>query len=145
LSIFIPPISPQSPSLIIRGWYNRPVSGRSTKRFSVTSLIKKKIKKLSPAKKNNRAISPQDVELHISRGPSHFNIREMESKKEVKFITFIAIARAQNIFFFQKQKKKESGSQPTALRHSVACGLRIIESPGSENNYVTTLKGSLFL
>jgi hypothetical protein len=25
LSIFIPPISPQSPSPIIRGWYNRPV------------------------------------------------------------------------------------------------------------------------
>jgi hypothetical protein len=25
LPIFIPPISPQSPSLIIRGWYNRPV------------------------------------------------------------------------------------------------------------------------
>jgi hypothetical protein len=25
LPIFIPPISPQSPSPIIRGWYNRPV------------------------------------------------------------------------------------------------------------------------
>jgi hypothetical protein len=25
LQIFIPPISPQSPSPIIRGWYNRPV------------------------------------------------------------------------------------------------------------------------
>jgi hypothetical protein len=25
LQIFIPPISPQSPSPVIRGWYNRPV------------------------------------------------------------------------------------------------------------------------
>jgi hypothetical protein len=39
LPIFIPPISPQSPSPIIRGWYNRPVSGRSTQ--SPTLLIKK--------------------------------------------------------------------------------------------------------
>jgi hypothetical protein len=36
---FIPPISPQSPSPVIRGWYNRPVSGRSTQ--SPTPLIKK--------------------------------------------------------------------------------------------------------
>jgi hypothetical protein len=28
-TIFIPPISSQSPSLIIWSWYNRPVSGRS--------------------------------------------------------------------------------------------------------------------
>jgi hypothetical protein len=31
LPILIPPIAPQSPSPIIWGWYNRPVSGRSTK------------------------------------------------------------------------------------------------------------------
>jgi hypothetical protein len=30
LSILIPPTAPQSPS-IVRGWYNRPVSGRRTK------------------------------------------------------------------------------------------------------------------
>jgi hypothetical protein len=41
LPIFIPPISPQSPSPIIRGWYNRPVSGRSTQ--SPTPLIKKNL------------------------------------------------------------------------------------------------------
>jgi hypothetical protein len=40
LPIFIPPISPQSPSPIIRGWYSRPVSGRSTQ--SPTAQIKKK-------------------------------------------------------------------------------------------------------
>jgi hypothetical protein len=40
LPIFIPPISPQSQSPIIRGWYNRPVSGRSTK--SPIAQIKKK-------------------------------------------------------------------------------------------------------
>jgi hypothetical protein len=40
LPIFIPPISPQSPSPIIRGWHNRPVSGRSTQ--SPTAKIKKK-------------------------------------------------------------------------------------------------------
>jgi hypothetical protein len=39
-TIFIPPISPQSPSPIIRGWYS---SGRSTKRLGLTPLrIKKK-------------------------------------------------------------------------------------------------------
>jgi hypothetical protein len=37
LPIFIPPISPQSLSPIIRGWYN---NGRSTQ--SLTPLIKKK-------------------------------------------------------------------------------------------------------
>jgi hypothetical protein len=31
LPIFIPPIPPQSPSLIIWGWYNRPISGCSTR------------------------------------------------------------------------------------------------------------------
>jgi hypothetical protein len=31
LSIFIPPIAPQSPSSIIRGWYSRPNTGRPTK------------------------------------------------------------------------------------------------------------------
>jgi hypothetical protein len=31
LPILIPPIAPQSPSSIIRSWYNRPVSGRCTK------------------------------------------------------------------------------------------------------------------
>jgi hypothetical protein len=31
LSIFIPPIAPQSPSSITRGWYNRPTSGQRTK------------------------------------------------------------------------------------------------------------------
>jgi hypothetical protein len=41
LPIFIPPISPQSPSPIIRGWHNRLVSDRSTQ--SPTPLIKKKI------------------------------------------------------------------------------------------------------
>jgi hypothetical protein len=40
MPIFIPPISPKSPSPIIRGWYNRSVSGRSTQ--SPTPLIKKK-------------------------------------------------------------------------------------------------------
>jgi hypothetical protein len=40
LPIFIPPISPQSPSPFIRRWYNRPVSGHSTQ--SPTPLIKKK-------------------------------------------------------------------------------------------------------
>jgi hypothetical protein len=40
LSIFIPPISPQSPSPITRGWYNKPVSARSTQ--SPTPQIKKK-------------------------------------------------------------------------------------------------------
>jgi hypothetical protein len=40
LPIFIPPISAQSPSPIIRGWYNRPVSGRSTQ--SPTAQIRKK-------------------------------------------------------------------------------------------------------
>jgi hypothetical protein len=40
LAIFIPPISPQSSSLI-RGWYSRPVSGRSTQ--SPTPLIKIKL------------------------------------------------------------------------------------------------------
>jgi hypothetical protein len=39
LPIFIPPISPQSPSPIIRGWDNRPVSGRSTQ--SPNAQIKK--------------------------------------------------------------------------------------------------------
>jgi hypothetical protein len=43
LPIFIPPISPQSPSPIIRRWYNRPVSGRSTQ--SPTAQIKNIIKK----------------------------------------------------------------------------------------------------
>jgi hypothetical protein len=40
--IFTPPISLQSPSPIIRGWYNRPVSGRSTQ--SPSPQIKKKTK-----------------------------------------------------------------------------------------------------
>jgi hypothetical protein len=31
LLILIPPTAPQSPSPIILGWYNRPVSGRRTK------------------------------------------------------------------------------------------------------------------
>jgi hypothetical protein len=31
LPILIPPTDPQSPSSIIRGWHNRPVSGRRTK------------------------------------------------------------------------------------------------------------------
>jgi hypothetical protein len=37
LPIFIPPISPQTPSPIIRGWYNGSVSGRTTQ--SPTPLI----------------------------------------------------------------------------------------------------------
>jgi hypothetical protein len=41
-SIFIPSTSAQSPSPIIRGWYNRPESCRSTQ--SPTTRIKKKIK-----------------------------------------------------------------------------------------------------
>jgi hypothetical protein len=40
LPILIPQISPQSPSPIILGWYNRSVSGRSTQ--SPTAQIKKK-------------------------------------------------------------------------------------------------------
>jgi hypothetical protein len=43
LPIFIPPISPQSPSPIIWGWYNRPVSGLSTKS---TTLLEKKTSSL---------------------------------------------------------------------------------------------------
>jgi hypothetical protein len=40
MPIFIPPVSPQTPSRIIWSWYNRPVSGRSTQ--SPTAQIKKK-------------------------------------------------------------------------------------------------------
>jgi hypothetical protein len=36
---YIPPISPQSPSPIIRGWYNRPVVAAVPK--SPTALIKR--------------------------------------------------------------------------------------------------------
>jgi hypothetical protein len=42
LSIFIPPVSPQSPSPIIRGWYNRPVVGAVPK--VPPHKVKKKIK-----------------------------------------------------------------------------------------------------
>jgi hypothetical protein len=41
LPIFISPISPQSPSPIIRGWYNRPVSGRSTRSPTAQDLKEK--------------------------------------------------------------------------------------------------------
>jgi hypothetical protein len=41
LPIFIPPIHPQSPSPIIRGWYNRPVVAAVPHR--PTPLIKKKL------------------------------------------------------------------------------------------------------
>jgi hypothetical protein len=41
LSIFIPPISAQSPSPIIRGWYNRPVVAAVLK--SPNAQIKKKV------------------------------------------------------------------------------------------------------
>jgi hypothetical protein len=37
-AIFIPPIFPQSPTPIIWDWYNRPVSGRSTKILSLIPL-----------------------------------------------------------------------------------------------------------
>jgi hypothetical protein len=40
LPVFIPQISLQSPSPIIRGWYNRPVSGRNTQ--SPTAQIRRK-------------------------------------------------------------------------------------------------------
>jgi hypothetical protein len=36
LPIFIPPISPQSPSPIIRGWYNRPVVAAVPRDSSLT-------------------------------------------------------------------------------------------------------------
>jgi hypothetical protein len=39
LQIFIPPISPQSPSSIIWGWYNRPVVGAVPSGLSLTPLI----------------------------------------------------------------------------------------------------------
>jgi hypothetical protein len=58
LPIFIPPISPQSPSPIIRGWYNRTVSGRSTQ--SPTPLIKKK---LQYANQDSPASKTVDYEL----------------------------------------------------------------------------------
>jgi hypothetical protein len=38
LPIFIPPISPQSPSSIIWGWYNRPVVAAVPSRLSLTPL-----------------------------------------------------------------------------------------------------------
>jgi hypothetical protein len=38
LPIFIPPISPQSPSSIIRGWYNRPVVAAVPSGLSLTTL-----------------------------------------------------------------------------------------------------------
>jgi hypothetical protein len=44
-SIFIPPISPQSPSPIIRGWYNRPVVAAVIKR--PTAQIKKEPQKVT--------------------------------------------------------------------------------------------------
>jgi hypothetical protein len=37
LPIFIPPILPPSPSPTIRGWYNSPVSGRSTQKSHRTN------------------------------------------------------------------------------------------------------------
>jgi hypothetical protein len=43
LSIFIPPISPQSPSPIIRGWYNRPVEAAVSKSPTPLIIIKRKI------------------------------------------------------------------------------------------------------
>jgi hypothetical protein len=46
LPIFIPPISPQSPSLIIRGWYNRPVVAAVPK--VQPHKCKKKKKKKNP-------------------------------------------------------------------------------------------------
>jgi hypothetical protein len=39
LPIFIPPIAPQSPSSIIRGWYNRPVVAAVPSGLSLTPLI----------------------------------------------------------------------------------------------------------
>jgi hypothetical protein len=42
LPIFNPPIDPQSPPSIIRGWYNRPNSGRSTKWTQSHPMRKKK-------------------------------------------------------------------------------------------------------
>jgi hypothetical protein len=45
LKIFIPPISPQSPSPIIRGWYNRPVVAA--------------VPKVPPHKLKIRGLSPQ--------------------------------------------------------------------------------------
>jgi hypothetical protein len=49
LPIFIPPISPQSPSPIVWGWYNRPVVAAVPSGLSLTPLrIIIKVK-LSPA------------------------------------------------------------------------------------------------
>jgi hypothetical protein len=39
LPIFIPPVTPQSPSSIIRGWYNRPVVAIVPSGLSLTPLI----------------------------------------------------------------------------------------------------------
>jgi hypothetical protein len=39
LPIFIPPVPPQSPSSIIRGWYNRPVVATVGSGLSLTPLI----------------------------------------------------------------------------------------------------------
>jgi hypothetical protein len=44
--IFIPPISPQSPSSIIWGWYNRPVVAAVPSGLSLTSLKIIKNKKI---------------------------------------------------------------------------------------------------
>jgi hypothetical protein len=42
LSIFIPPIAPQSPSSIIWGWYNRPIVAAVPSGLSLTPLRIKK-------------------------------------------------------------------------------------------------------
>jgi hypothetical protein len=85
---------------------------------------KRHLRETSPAKKDNWAIWPQDVELHILRRPSHFNIREMKKEKKKKkkkeFIIFITIVRAWNIFFFQK-KKAVHNLQPSGRVLPVGC------------------------
>jgi hypothetical protein len=65
LPIFIPPISPQSPSPIIRGWYNRPVVAAVPK-VPPHKLKKKKQedrKKLNYEKLHNTYFSPYNINV----------------------------------------------------------------------------------
>jgi hypothetical protein len=55
LPIFIPPISPQSPSPIIRGWYSRPVVA------AVPKVLPRKLKKITiPASKRAKTAHALD-------------------------------------------------------------------------------------
>jgi hypothetical protein len=66
LPIFIPPISPQSPSPIIRGWYNRPVVAA--------------IPKVPPHKLQNKTKQQQKKnkkKLHAARTRVRFPMRSL--------------------------------------------------------------------